>query len=37
VADISAIRRDLNWQPRVAIEDGIAEMAAWAKAETGKA
>ena len=37
VADISAIRGDLGWEPATTLEAGIAEMAAWAKAETGKA
>jgi len=35
VADMSAMQRDLGWQSKVTLEDGLAEMVAWAKARTG--
>lgn len=37
VGDVSALMQDLGWRPTMSLEAGIAEMAAWAKAETGKA
>ena len=29
-ADISRIKKDLAWQPRVSLNEGLARMAAWA-------
>lgn len=36
VGDITAITTDLGWRPAMTLEAGIAEMAAWARSETGK-
>lgn len=33
-ADISRIRQDLEWQPRVDIDSGMTELALWAAGET---
>ena len=29
-ADITAVKKDLNWQPQVSLDKGLAEMAKWA-------
>jgi nucleoside-diphosphate-sugar epimerase len=31
-ADVSRIRADLDWAPRVRLEDGLAEQWSWASA-----
>jgi nucleoside-diphosphate-sugar epimerase len=31
--DISKARRDLGWQPRVGMEEGVRRAAEWARAE----
>jgi UDP-glucuronate 4-epimerase len=36
-ADISRARRDLGYDPRVPIEEGIRRFAAWLKREVGAA
>lgn len=35
VADISAVRRDLGWEPKVELEEGLRRMAAWARRRNG--
>ena len=33
-ADVSALHRDLGWEPRTGIADGIAETVAWYRANS---
>ncbi len=34
LADISAARRDLGWEPRIGLDEGLRELVAWWRAET---
>jgi UDP-glucose 4-epimerase len=36
LADISAAARDLDWKPEIGMDDGLRELVAWWRAETGR-
>ncbi|MFP4172258.1 MAG: NAD-dependent epimerase/dehydratase family protein [Candidatus Hydrogenedentota bacterium] len=35
ISDISAIQRDLGWQPRTSVREGLASLVEWVKANRG--